>query len=324
MTAPVVSVVVPTRHRPRGAARTVASLVRSLDHLGLPAEVVVVDNSDRPSIDPGAEPFDDPRVRVRFEPVAGASRARNRGIDETAGAVILFADDDVEVTEGWAAALVGPVLAGEADAVAGQVRMAPDLERPWMTRGLRLAYAETIAEDLAFPSMVSASFSLSRPWAARVRFDERIGPGGLGMFEDLFLWHQLHFAGARLVAGSLDGLAVHHFDLARLSRQHLLEHARRCGRSEAHVAHHFFHADHRLPRLRLLRHRIRWFSSQLPFRRRPVDHATEQEIGLARNVAYFEQYLTERARPRRYPHLGLRPHDDTAPPSDDHRTGAQT
>lgn len=102
---PPATVVVATKDRTVSLARCLDRLERS-EHPDL--EVVVVDNapSDRSS----------ERLAVRLgrrwsglryvcEPVAGASLARNRGVEEADHDVVLFVDDDVEVDQRWAATL---------------------------------------------------------------------------------------------------------------------------------------------------------------------------------------------------------------------------
>lgn len=91
-----VSVVVCTRHRPDDLDRC----LRSLGNLAMaPDETVVVDNSagDERTADVCARH----PVRYVVEPQPGLSRARNRGILETSGAIVAFIDDDCVVDPGW-------------------------------------------------------------------------------------------------------------------------------------------------------------------------------------------------------------------------------
>jgi glycosyltransferase involved in cell wall biosynthesis len=85
---PRVSVIVPTRDRPRWVARAVGS---ALAQTTPPAEVVVVDDGSR---EPPRLP-DDPRVRlVRRDTPGGVSAARNAGIRAARGELVTFLDDD--------------------------------------------------------------------------------------------------------------------------------------------------------------------------------------------------------------------------------------
>jgi glucosyl-dolichyl phosphate glucuronosyltransferase len=109
-------------------------------------EILVVDNAsgDRTQ-DVVAElrcaaAFGNPIVRYAFEPAPGLARARNRGVDETTGAILAFIDDDAIVHSGWllscldafasrpdAAALGGEILPRSAAAF-------PDWFRPPLTK----------------------------------------------------------------------------------------------------------------------------------------------------------------------------------------------
>ena len=53
------------------------------------------------------------------EPRSGKSRALNRGLREAKGEVLLFTDDDLRFPRQWIEPMMAPILAGEADAVAG-------------------------------------------------------------------------------------------------------------------------------------------------------------------------------------------------------------
>src|SRR3954453_9237809 len=102
---PAASVVVPTRDRARYLAVALDSLLpqaRALD-----AEVLVV--LDGPDAESAAV------ARQRGARVIGHARsrglnaARNNGIAETSGELVVFVDDDVEGRPGWLEALVGEV-----------------------------------------------------------------------------------------------------------------------------------------------------------------------------------------------------------------------
>jgi glycosyltransferase involved in cell wall biosynthesis len=85
--AACVSVVIPTRDRPR---RTRAAIESALAQTLAPLEVIVVD-------DASASPlrFEHPRVRVLREgECRGAAAARNRGIDSARGEWLAFLDSD--------------------------------------------------------------------------------------------------------------------------------------------------------------------------------------------------------------------------------------
>ena len=105
-TAPLVSVVVPTRDR----ADQLATCLHSVLDVDYPNfEVIVVDNA--PSDDSTQflvrrQFANDPRVRYVKESRAGASLARNVGAEAGRGEFVAFTDDDVVVNRLWLKGLV--------------------------------------------------------------------------------------------------------------------------------------------------------------------------------------------------------------------------
>jgi GT2 family glycosyltransferase len=101
---PFASVVICTFDRAESLKRVVDSVLL-LDYPSF--ELVVVDNA--PARGDATrlliEGYDDERLRYVPEPVAGLSRARNRGVSEARGELIVFTDDDVVADAGWLRAL---------------------------------------------------------------------------------------------------------------------------------------------------------------------------------------------------------------------------
>jgi GT2 family glycosyltransferase len=97
--APLVSVVVCTRDHPEQFERTMDSV---LDISYPNFELIVIDNApSNDAVEQLVKERDDARVHYFLEPVAGLSRARNRGLLEADGEFIAFTDDDVEVDRDW-------------------------------------------------------------------------------------------------------------------------------------------------------------------------------------------------------------------------------
>lgn len=100
-----ISVIVPTRDRPRGLER----LLGSIDRLSgtLPSEVIVVDDGSRtsPTQDvitswlQGVHPY---RARLITEPMSrGPGHARNRGAKAARHEILAFIDDDCVPAPSW-------------------------------------------------------------------------------------------------------------------------------------------------------------------------------------------------------------------------------
>lgn len=104
--APTTSVVVVTKDRPRELARLLASLVAQTVR---PDEVLVVDNGSGPEVAAAAAAFEASLpLRLVVEPEPGIPAARNRGIHEARGDLVLFTDDDCEADPRWVERLVRP------------------------------------------------------------------------------------------------------------------------------------------------------------------------------------------------------------------------
>ncbi|NNU80298.1 glycosyltransferase family 2 protein [Halovulum dunhuangense] len=123
---PVVSVIVAARDMERFIGATLRSLSRqSLADL----EAVIVDDgsTDRTAAIVRAHLARDGRMRLIRGKAAGVSAARNRGLSESRGDMVLFVDADDLLAPDALARLVARLKAGDAPAVLGGVaRMAED------------------------------------------------------------------------------------------------------------------------------------------------------------------------------------------------------
>jgi len=107
--APTVTVVIITRGRPARVRATVRSIARG-SYPGDRYEVIVVDTplQDGVPLDLAADPELDGTAtfRVVEQPRPGISLARNTGLAEASGELVVFADDDVDVDDHWLATSV--------------------------------------------------------------------------------------------------------------------------------------------------------------------------------------------------------------------------
>lgn len=119
MSAPVVSVVVPTSNRALYLEVALASLARQ--DLEEPYELIVVDDG---STDSTAEVAEAEGARLlRHDPPRGANAARNAGVRAAGADLIALVDDDVSAPRGWLRALVeGARRHPHAEAFGGPIR----------------------------------------------------------------------------------------------------------------------------------------------------------------------------------------------------------
>lgn len=209
------SVVVPTRNRPDMLERCLTGLVADLEDGD---EIVVVDSA---SSDPAAIEAIGRRHGARVErcPRPGASLARNTGWRAARHELIGFADDDVVVRQGWAAALVGALADPGVGFVTGRV-VVPEAqlgaERPVAvsTRTER----ETLHSGLMGDLGASANLAARRSALLAVGgFDETLGPGSwAASAEDLDLFDRLFRAE---IGGLFEPAAVVEHDQWRTRRE---------------------------------------------------------------------------------------------------------
>lgn len=312
-TEATVSFIICTRNRADSLRETLASVGRLRVPQGLAAELLVVDNGSSDHTREVVEQAGLANVPVRyvFEPQKGLSNARNRAIAESTGDILLWTDDDVRVPEDWIEGMCRPILNGEADAVAGGVRLAPELERGWMTPFHKAWLACTDGQDQHEPQgLTGANMAFSRAVLDRVPgFDPSLGAGGLGYGEDtLFSW-QLERAGFRVAARLTSPSCVveHHFDASRLARRCWLQDAVKRGRSAAYIFYHWEHKDSPNAARNLPRATARLWLGRL--RNLPVllerEGAPEWEILRLQEIAFYRQFLQESKKMRLYEPFGL-------------------
>jgi glycosyltransferase involved in cell wall biosynthesis len=122
MKTPDVSVIVPA-HRDSPALRRCLAALAVQECPADRFEVVVVLNGARP---PAPEQFDGPgelRVRAVHEPTPGSYSARNRGLLVARGDTLAFTDSDCVPDVDWVTRGMRALTRGDADIVAGKVRV---------------------------------------------------------------------------------------------------------------------------------------------------------------------------------------------------------
>jgi glycosyltransferase involved in cell wall biosynthesis len=304
---PRASIIICTRNRSDSLRRTLAAIAGVTIPAGMSAEVIVVDNgsSDDTEAVVLQARLENPAVKYVVEPEPGQCRARNRGIAEATGDIVIFTDDDVIPVPDWLAMLCAPILAGTADAAVGCVQLAPHLITPWMAATHCDWLADTSRLDPRDPSrMVGANMAFSRSVLDRVpAFDIELGPGGLGFGDDTLFSRQLKAAGYRIALAS-QAVVEHHFLKDRLAPGEWIKSAGKLGRTDAYISHHWDHAVWPHPRrqaavsfLRLAFHRLLAGKAALVKSEPFLQHVRSFHAAL--------QYLRERKRPRNYEKHGL-------------------
>jgi GT2 family glycosyltransferase len=185
---PAITIVIPTYNRSHFLVRSLASLV-SQDYPRDRLEVLVVDDGSKDQTPEILEKFraENPCFRYLRQNNHGPAAARNAGIKEAHGDIILFMDDDCIAAERWAYELTRPYKDPNVGGVAGRVQfVAPDdnianrcaaryagIGQPVDTNGeieffvtanasfRRAALEEVGGFDTAFPYAAQEDFDLS-------------------------------------------------------------------------------------------------------------------------------------------------------------------
>ncbi len=301
------TIILCTRNRADDLRETLRSLGGVAIPEGCTSELLVVDNA---SCDHTPQVIAETRlpnmiIRHLHEPKPGQSNARNLGLAEARGEIVIFTDDDLRYPLEWLEAMSGPLLRREADGSSGAMRLAPHLERAWMGPMHRIWLAAPLEEPDG-ANFVGANMAFRREVLDKVPgFDPELGPGALGFGDDSLFGQQFLEAGYRLVTVPLR--TEHHFLPERLTRASFLGHAKKLGMSGAYTAHHWEHQNMRMARLQLLR-KIGQLAVWRGTHRAEVErsegmHASEMHH--LRSLHIYGYSLIERRRPRNYERHGL-------------------
>lgn len=214
------SIIVCTYNRAESLKDTLAALNR-LEALPTRTwEVIVVDNNSRDQTRQVVEAAQQtwPRLRYVFESAQGLSHARNRGITEAAGGIILFTDDDVLPEQDWLESTLAGLEKFAADACGGYI--APIWETPppdWLTERFYgfLAVRTDRTDDCIITDTTQTPFGANMAFRKGVftqvgEFDTSRGRKGkvLASGEDSEMFERILAAGLKVAF--LGGARVHH------------------------------------------------------------------------------------------------------------------
>jgi glycosyltransferase involved in cell wall biosynthesis len=306
-----ISIIICTCNR----AESLRATLDSLKNIQIPGdqlvELIVADNGseDHTSSVINAAELRHIIVRQIRLPQKHKSLALNAALGVAKGEIFAFIDDDVRPSRSWLVDLCAPILCDLFDAVQGTILLPESLQRPWMERVHKGMYASSDAfSSNPAGHLIGANMAFSRSVLAVVpTYDLELGPGTTqGSGEDTLFRRQIVQAGLR-VGRAPEAVVEHHFDPSRLSRNYLLGYARRIGRSEAYIAHHWEHREMKhlrlslcLVALRLTRRRAIHVDN---WRRK--EGAQAWELDGVRNCAFLRHYLQLAGTPRNYTKHGL-------------------
>ena len=286
---PDISVIICTRDRAESLAQTLAAIGCVHVPEKTTVELVIVDNgsTDQTAAVVLSAHLRNLRIRYLSEPKPGLARARNTGLANTFGDVIVFTDDDVRPPTNWLESMSDPIRNGKADLVAGGVKIPAHLDRPWLRGQLRSWFAAT--DHIKPPEIVfvGANMAFSRRLLRVVpKFDERLGAGALGGNED-YLFYLQAISGGCTVASALDCQVEHHFDRSRLKRTSILKCTAAYGRSAGYIAYHWKKEKFPKPMIPLAKKQVALMARRLWNRPwRTVEGCPEWERGVCPGDPY--------------------------------------
>jgi len=209
---PSISIIIATSGRVEKIERLLDSISRARSRDRISHEIVIANNATDEAKASGVESLArefDSKDGVRCwqvrEPIAGKCRAQNKTIPLTRGEIVAFLDDDVEVRSEWLESIETFFKNYPHDAMQGSVIMRPeDQKNETLQKVLYryrtvdfVNYGSAAGSDLR--TLTGGNMALRRGVFDRVgMFDERLGPGGFGISEDVEFAQRVLKAGLRI------------------------------------------------------------------------------------------------------------------------------
>ncbi len=132
-----ISIIICTYNRGHNLANCIRKLAEQKDTDSFSWEVLLVDNNSSDDTKTITDqliskyPID---MRYVFEGEQGLSTARNKGINESKGGLLIFIDDDIHVTPNWLSSIFETYKKHDCDAVGGRIHVeSPEYLPGWIT-----------------------------------------------------------------------------------------------------------------------------------------------------------------------------------------------
>lgn len=178
--APIASIIIPTRSRPRKLWLCLAALSRNGE--AIPKEVIVIDDGSPPKLSVEIDSLAGTAgARLLRHPRAGPAAARNRGAAEARGRLLIFLDDDCQPRSGWLEAIVREFESGNAILAGGPILNGAKANLFAEATQLLVDYVSRVSINagLAWGFMPSCNLAISRESFDRLGgFDESFSFAG--------------------------------------------------------------------------------------------------------------------------------------------------
>ncbi len=226
---PLFSIIIATYDRVDFLRGLLAGIAGHFGALNISHEVIVANNArDERIAQEIAKLMDEfqnsQRVAFRHvrEPLAGKCRAQNAAIRAAEGSVLVFFDDDIEVTPQWLTVAAEFFQRPDFNAMQGPILIPPEMEHnEELLRAQRrfrtinfVKYEPGMTE---LKTLTGANMAVRREVFVRIgNFNEELGPGRSGISEDVEFAQRLLRSGGRIGYEPRAGV-YHRVDWSRLT-----------------------------------------------------------------------------------------------------------
>jgi len=240
---PLFSIIIATYDRVDFLRGLLAGIAAHFGKLDISHEVIVANNArDERIADEIAKLTDEFRNsdRVTFrhvrEPLAGKCRAQNAAIRAAKGSIMVFFDDDIEVTPDWLTVAGEFFQRQEFDAMQGPILMPPEMEHNQellraQQRFRTINFVKYRPGVTQLKTLTGANIAVRRAVFTRIGyFNEDLGPGRSGISEDVEFAQRLVKSGGRIGYEPRAGV-YHRVDWSRLTEEFFRQRHEQQGRS---------------------------------------------------------------------------------------------
>lgn len=228
---PLFSIIIATYDRVDFLRGLLAGIAAHFGKLNISHEVIVANNArDERIAEEIAKLIDEFRNsdRIAFrqvrEPLAGKCRAQNVAIRAAKGSIMVFFDDDIEVTPDWLTVAAEFYQRREFDVMQGPILMPPEMEHNQellraQQRFRTINFVKYRPGMTDLKTLTGANIAVRREVFARIGyFNENLGPGRSGISEDVEFAQRLVKSGGRIGYEPRAGV-YHRVDWSRLTEE---------------------------------------------------------------------------------------------------------
>lgn len=240
---PLFSIIIATYDRVDFLRGLLAGIAAHFGKLNISHEVIVANNArDERIAEEIAKLTDEFRNsdRIAFrhvrEPLAGKCRAQNVAIRAAKGSIMVFFDDDIEVTPDWLTVAAEFFQRQEFDAMQGPILMPPEMEHNQellraQQRFRTINFVKYRPGVTEIKTLTGANIAVRRAVFDRIGyFNEDLGPGRSGISEDVEFAQRLVTSGGRIGYEPRAGV-YHRVDWSRLTEEFFRQRHEQQGRS---------------------------------------------------------------------------------------------